>query len=1092
VDAVQTHRVGDDTSDMVDAALAGQAARLAETLARRAAELETRAERRRRRSMASLLADRDAVEMTVRLLDRALRPWDPERVAQLVSRQARGAPRSLGVTRRFLLDGFSRWWPVAPQTAVRLMKAGLRHETRSLILRGERRPLRRALSSEHRLGLEVNLNPIGEAVLSESEARRRLSMLEGALSDPLVDAVSVKISSVRAQIHPLAHEAVVDDICDVLRRLYDRAGPKLVALDMEEYRDLAPTLEAYSRVAREPGRDKRTHAIALQAYLPDSFAALQDLTELGNKRVEAGGVPLRVRIVKGANLGAERIESALHGWPQAPYTSKAEVDANAKRMLEWALDPSRAAGMDVGLGSHNVFDIAAALTIAAGAGTSDVLTIEMLRGMADPLMRAVAEIHPRVLVYSPTARDDDFLAAIAYLVRRLDEQSTPGNFLHDTFGLRVGDAAWTRQLSAFNASWTAAASVSTEPRRALPADAPVAAADGSAPFSNVADTDWAVASNRRELHAALDGCPPDATAAAAVSAEDVERAVAVAAADPDGWAQRPLSERRAVLLAAASELQRRRLALVALMAHETSKTPAEGDPEVSEAVDYAAYYARSLDAAEADDRVTLQPRGVVAVLPPWNFPLAIPLGGVCAGLIGGNRVVLKPSPLAARTALAGCEALWAAGVPASALQLVVTDTEGAALLAAHPDVDTVVFTGSTATAETILQSRPGRRFVAEAGGKNAMVVSATADRDLAIKDVLRSAFGHAGQKCSAASLVVCESEVFDDPSFRRRLAAAAATLRCGAATDPATDVAPLLTDPNRALRAVLDHPAHGEWWALRPRRLGERLWSPGVLWDVQPGSDAHMSELFGPVVGVMRARDLDDAVSLVNETGYGLTSGLESLDEDEWAQWADGVAAGNLYVNRPTTGAVVGRQPFGGWGRSGFGPGAKAGGPHYALQLCRVEAAGGGDPSRRYDETWAGRVEELSGLPGQANLFRYRPASRVVIRAEPTDDPAAVALRRRAAEAAGCDAELSTPDAEPLDRLCRRLGDVDRIVRCGPDAPRTLHAAAARTWTWVCCEPATGTELDMLPFVWEQSISVDYHRYGWVPPDPRLPWPQTA
>ena len=248
-------------------------------------------------------------------------------------------------------------------------------------------------------------------------------------------------------------------------------------------------------------------------------------------------------------------------------------------------------------------------------------------------------------------------------------------------------------------------------------------------------------------------------------------------------------------------------------------------------------------------------------------------------------------------------------------------------LVTHPGVDGVVLTGSYDTARLFLGWRPDLRLLAETSGKNSLVISQTADVDAALRDLVRSAFGHAGQKCSAASLAIVEAPLYDDPGFRRRLADAVRSLRVGPAADPATMVGPVINEPSGPLARALTTLDDGESWLVEPRRIGERLWTPGVRLGVRPGSWFHRTECFGPVLGVMRADDLDHAIELQNAVDYGLTGGLHSLDEGEIERWLDRVEVGNAYVNRHTTGAIVRRQPFGGWKRSSVGRGAKTGGP---------------------------------------------------------------------------------------------------------------------------------------------------------------------
>ena len=358
---------------------------------------------------------------------------------------------------------------------------------------------------------------------------------------------------------------------------------------------------------------------------------------------------------------------------------------------------------------------------------------------------------------------------------------------------------------------------------------------------------------------------------------------------------------------------------------------------------------------------------------------------------------------------------------------------------------------------------PGLRLLAETSGKNSLVVSQTADVDAALRDLVRSAFGHAGQKCSAASLAIVEAPLYDDPSFRRRLADAVRSLRVGPATDLATMVGPVITAPSGPLARALTTLDDGEEWLVEPRRIDERLWTPGVRIGVRPGSWFHMTECFGPVLGVMRADDLDHGVELQNAVAYGLTGGLHSLDEKEIERWLERVEVGNVYVNRHTTGAIVRRQPFGGWKRSSIGRGAKTGGPDDINRFVtfRRTAPPATPAIESYERWWAdrfGREIDRSGLRSEANVFRYRPVRGVIVRAAadtPDDDLAAL---RAAATVAGVpmtvsvdetDAELAariaTTDAERL----RVLAPIDDVLR------RACHEAGIAIDTH-CRSPTTG------------------------------------
>jgi RHH-type proline utilization regulon transcriptional repressor/proline dehydrogenase/delta 1-pyrroline-5-carboxylate dehydrogenase len=420
---------------------------------------------------------------------------------------------------------------------------------------------------------------------------------------------------------------------------------------------------------------------------------------------------------------------------------------------------------------------------------------------------------------------------------------------------------------------------------------------------------------------------------------------------------------------------------------------------------------------------------------------------------------------------------------------------------------------------------------AETGGKNAVIVTASADRDAAIKDLLSSAFGHAGQKCSAASLLICEAEVYEDAAFREVLADAVASLPVGYAWDLRSIVTPLIQPPSAALSRALTQLEPGERWLVEPRIDPEnpRLVSPSVKWDVAAQSFTHTTELFGPVLAVMRANDLDHALELANGTSYGLTAGLFSLDEREQWRWSKLMQAGNLYVNRPITGAIVRRQPFGGSKASSFGPGAKAGGPNYVLQLCEAEdgpdealdsppapaaaefvghvrrqlsaadQAGLARAACLYGKAHAAhfaRGHDPSALPGEHNLFRYRPCRALMIRA-PADallidvlqvcvaaltarakvtlslHPAFVTRAEWLKGSPGMDCVVEAPS-----QAAERAAKSDRVRNVG-GVERALLTAADEAGVHVASDPVVRAgRIELLHYVREQSVSVVTHRYG--------------
>jgi RHH-type proline utilization regulon transcriptional repressor/proline dehydrogenase/delta 1-pyrroline-5-carboxylate dehydrogenase len=1161
---------------------ARRAVELAETLLREARAGQTPDERTRAERLARLMEDPRGKELTIALTDQAFRSRRPERIADqlhyLLERY--GAPRFMEWWERIGLTLGALMGQYLPSLVVPPIVARLRHETESLILPGEDADLRRYLAERRAAGIRLNLNQLGEAILGEAEAARRLEAYLALLARDDVEYISVKVSSVSSQIDLTAFRHSVEVVKDRLRTLYrqaqryryrhpdGRVTPKFVNLDMEEYRDLDLTVAAFREVLDEDEFHALPAGIVLQAYLPESHRAQRALVAWALARSERGSAPIKLRIVKGANLAMERIEADGNGWPQAPYAAKGDVDANFKRMIEYGCRPEHARAVHLGIASHNLFDVAYGLLLRAEAGIERWVEFEMLEGMANHQARVVQAHAGGLLLYAPVVRAEDFHSAIAYLVRRLDENTAPDNFLRHVFGLEPGSPDWALERDRFlHAFDRLDGDLSDAPRRTQDrAAGPVAATDLAAPFVNEPDTDWALPANRAWIERVREAWrerPPESVplqiagelVAGAGQAEgrdrsrparvayrhaladraQLGRALVAARAAQAAWAARPAAERRALIDGAAAVLARRRGDLIGAMIVDGAKTVAEADPEVSEAIDFARYYARALGPGDAVDGARMEPLGVLVVAPPWNFPLSIPAGGVLAALVAGNAVLLKPAPEAVLVGWHLARALWDAGIPREALQLIpLRDDEVGRDLVTDPRVDGVILTGSVETARRFLGWRPDLHLFAETSGKNAMIVTALSDRDQAIRDLVRSAFGHDGQKCSAASLAVCEAEVYDDPAFRRQLRDAAESLAVGGAWEPPSRITPLTQPPGQALRRALTTLDPGEEWLLEPRAVaGEApLWSPGIKLGVRRGSFFHLTECFGPVLGLMRAADLDEAIALVNEVPFGLTSGIQSLDDREVARWQDAVEAGNLYINRHITGAIVARQPFGGWKASSVGPGAKAGGPNYVAQLGRwrqvappvagaplspaVEALLGrclaavepgeaaatlAASAASYAHAWRehfGREHEPVRLLGERNVLRYRPCRRVLVRGEAATPAGRLALAQAllAARTCGVPLEVSLAEGEPA---AWAGGEADVTIAVEPEAgllgrlapgcaerlralvllSREARAAAHAAGIVVLDAPVLATgRLELRAYLREQAISRTVHRYG--------------
>lgn len=1110
--------------------LADQAVELARRWVLEAAEAEVDPAAAR---LADLLQDKNGLAFTLGFVDGVMRPESLSAAASQLQRIAPIVPDFLPWYLRGAVRLGGGIAPMIPTPTVPIARRVLRETVGHLVVDARPAKLGPAIEKLRESGARVNLNLLGEAVLGEAEAKRRLDGIHELIKRDDVDYVSVKVSSVISHVTMWAFDEIVEAVAARLLPLYLTAASNgtFINLDMEEYRDLDLTIAVFNRILEDERLLLLEAGIVLQSYLPDALEALRELTAWAKTRIEHGGAKIKIRLVKGANLAMERVDAVMHGWPLATYDTKLDTDANHLRLLDEALRPENTAAVRIGVAGHNLFGIAHAWLLAGERGVTDDVEFEMLLGMAQGQAQAVSREVGPVLLYVPVVKPDEFDVAISYLVRRLEENAASDNFLSAAFHLHEDSTLFEREQRRFRRALERAQERTMRQvpfriqNRQTPAHEslrPATAAEnddgdltkavlgiargsdgsegeafvetavysrreadvdsGGAPgFANTADTDPVVPANREWAGAIRDRIATSTVGDATLldaridEAAVLEQKIARVRSAAPGWGARPASDRAETLLRAAAALESRRGELIEVAASETGKVFSEADMEVSEAVDFARYYAAKARELDAIAGAAFEPARVTVVTPPWNFPIAIAAGGVLAALAAGSGVLFKPAPQARRCAAVVAEALWQAGVPRDVLTLVdIEEGDLGQHLIAHEAVDRVILTGSWDTAALFRSWRCDLPLLAETSGKNAIIVAPSADLDLAVADLVKSAFGHAGQKCSAASLAILVGPVGRSKRFARQLADSVRSLNIGWPTDPLAEVGPVIEKPQGKLAWALTELEGDERWLIRPSLVGGdesgRLWRPGIRVGVEPGSRFHLEEFFGPVLGIMHAPTLDRATELQNAVDYGLTAGLHTQDPDDLSLWLERVQAGNLYVNRGITGAIVQRQPFGGWKRSSVGAGAKAGGPNYLIGLGSWRSSPGGhasstlhlrgldsritaliesaQPSLDFESfewlrraalsdavAWDrefGQVRDVSQLSVERNLFRYRPVP-VMIRA--TQDAAWHELLRIviAAIRSGARFFLSTPVGLPAE-VRRALAELDVAVAVESDA----------------------------------------------------------
>ncbi|MFN6477859.1 L-glutamate gamma-semialdehyde dehydrogenase [Nostoc sp. DedQUE07] len=827
--------------------------------------------------------------------------------------------------------------------------------------------------------MAFTIDLLGEAVITEAEAQsyleRYLELMQQLVEAsknwaviPAIDEadgepipkvqVSVKLTAFYSQFDPLDAKGSEERVSDRIRILLRRAKElgAAVHFDMEQYAYKDITLSILKKLLLEEEFRQRTDiGMTIQAYLRDSEQDAKDVISWLKER----GYPLTIRLVKGAYWDQETIKAAQKHWPQPVYNDKAATDANFETITQLLLENHQY--VYSAIGSHNVRSHSRAIAIAESLNVPRRrFELQVLYGMGDKVAKALVDKGYRVRVYCPYG---ELLPGMAYLIRRLLENTANSSFLRQNLENRPIEELL-------------APPILKEEKKSLTPDSH---------FLGAADTDYAEEEIRRKAAKAFQNVrqqlgktylplingeyvnPPEFVDSlnpsnfsevigkvGLISVEQAEQAMQAAKAAFPEWKKTPAKQRADILRKAGDLMELRRAELSVWIVLEVGKPVKEADGEVSEAIDFCRYYADEIERLDKGvnydipgetNHYIYQPRGIAVVISPWNFPLAIACGMTVAALVSGNCTLLKPAETSSVIAAKLTEILVDAGFPKGVFQYVPgKGSQVGAHLVNHPDTHVIAFTGSQevgcriyAEAATL---KPGqkhmKRVIAEMGGKNAIIVDESADLDQAVVGIVQSAFGYSGQKCSAASRVIVLEPIYD--AFVQRLVEATKSLNIGEAELPSTQVGPVI-DANardriqkyieigrQSAEVALELPAPKQGYFI----------GPVIFSEVSPNAVISQEEIFGPVLAVIRVKDFQEALAVANGTNFALTGGLYSRTPSHIQQAETEFEVGNLYINRNITGAIVGRQPFGGFKLSGVG--SKAGGPDYLLQFLEPRA----------------------------------------------------------------------------------------------------------------------------------------------------------
>ena len=879
---------------------------------------------------------------------------------------------------------------IVPWISGQLLRWNVSGMARQFIAGRNPEDVMKTLRKRRAQGIGFTVDLLGEAVVSEQEANeyatRCLELLEHLgretrdWTDPLgenaelfpVVNLSVKISALYSQINPADPADAIAHLVPKLRPILRRARElgAFVNFDMESYVHKNATLELFRTLFTETEfRDWPHVGIVIQGYLRDAEDDLRDLLDWGRRR----GTRFAVRLVKGAYWDFEKIKSRQNGWACPVFLQKPESDLNFELLTRIMLENESI--VTSAFGSHNVRSIAHAQALADQLGIDrGRFEFQLLYGMAGPVKRALVEMGYRVREYSPVG---ELLPGMAYLVRRLLENTSNEGFLRAKFSENVSESELLRDPADLIAEGPNGARHVEVSGDGASLDTPPGDTYENAPLVN-----FVYQQNQDRMRQALEHVRTqfgqkypliingekvwtDKTIAsinpsfpdnvvghvAEAGIPEAERAVKAARDALEKWSRTSFETRCRLLERAADIMHRRRYELSALEVFEVGKAWAEADGDIREAMDFCRFYAHQMRLI-GRPRLTQHvlgeesyqhywPRGVAMIIAPWNFPMAILCGMTTAALVTGNTVIMKPAEQSAVIGAMLMEIFEEAGVPPGVLNyLPGKGSIMGAHLVDHKDVDLIAFTGSREVGLRIWESagktregqRELKRVICEMGGKNAVIIDADADLDEAIVDTIYSAFGYQGQKCSACSRLIILEEIY--PRAMERLLNAAASLRVGNPEEPGITVGPVID--GTAYKRILEYIDIGKnesRLAFQRADVPQKGFfiPPTIFTNVSPKTRIACEEIFGPVLSVIRARDLDEALEIANGTEFALTAGFFSRSPANIERAKAEIVAGNVYINRSCTGAVVGRHPFGGFKMSGGG--TKAGGADYLLQF---------------------------------------------------------------------------------------------------------------------------------------------------------------
>lgn len=1109
-------------------------AELAEILLLEAKKNETQQEKKNEFIYYKILNNLRSKAFLISLGDQIFRSSSDKKTADLISHLIAHfkIPRPLSFKIKFKLWLAKTLGESFPSIVIPYIKKDLLFHLSQYVVPAEKEAINHKLEHIQNLGFRSIMHRVGEVAIGEHLAEKRLAAYLNDLENPLVDRISIDLAAIVYLKSLLNWEEELKKGAEKLRTIFRQAmsnfsknGFKWIYLLSSQYDWLEFTIDLFKKVLGEEEFLSFSAAISLQAYFPDSFAIQKELTAFAKERAQRGGAPIKIIITKGAFLGSEQVEASKNSLPQAPFTSKIETDANFKRMVEWGLKKERCEVANISIATHNIFDLSYSLILAAENETEPFIEIELFDKRIPYFQSVLKKIvkKPLVLLFAIVPLDN-LNAAIAYMLRRWDEYSGQDNFLKHIYELNIDSKYLDEQKQIFYQSCQEMNNLSSTPRRLdLRKEKPFSLFENEPPF------DFSLKENLKKAQKIVDKWKnKSAPSIAFLNKEEIDRMVS-AAEEGQKIFFKDLAFRGELLLKAAEKLRELKEDLIGMIMLDTKKTFVSADLEVNRAIDSFEYYYHRLVSLQSFNDIEWSAKGVVLSICSSRMPCASPSSVIAASVAMGNSTIVISNSNALATGKFLIELLWGVGFPKELLFFMPIAKENLDSLLLDKRVSHTVYCGYSKEVKRFLQVNPLLSLSAYCEGKNSFIISALCDRELAAKDLISSAFlSSATQKVSAISLGIIEAEVYDDPSFMKMVKDIASSLHVGLHWDLYTDVGPIGRAADEKLFKAFQLDQKEEWLLPpKPHTASDLLWSPIIKTNVQPGSFFHKEAVAGPILGLMRAKNLEHAIDLANDTPYGLLSVLHSLDPREHALFLDRIETGNCLINRDTNNIMISRQPIGGLKESSFGSIFQIGGPNFLnlfanktqvglpkeklpvndivnhlthfvgkLDLSAAELGLWFSSVANYAYWWKKLKLEKdeAKVVGQDNFLKYVPKKQVTLRID--RHSSILDALRVAAATFTCNTPLEISWERLVDYPWIELlpvfslveegeeGLIERIktkeiqeLRLLSSAKETIKKASPECRVIDSLVLANG-RFELLNYIREVSISIEYHRYG--------------